>query len=127
MDAAVSVVGLEDIEEERFPESGLLHRKLTEALGCVSMRINAVTLGPGEATAAHVHDRQEEVYFTPTGGTVEVDGRAYDVPPNGFVRVDPSATRRVVNGPDGEAQLWIMFGAPPVGTVEDFGEYRLPE
>lgn len=62
-----SVVDLADVEQEPFPESGLLHRKLTEVLGSTEMRVNTVTLGPGEATAPHAHERQEEVYVARRG------------------------------------------------------------
>lgn len=27
----------------------------------------------------------------------------------------------------GEVHTWVTVGAPPVGTVDDFGEYVLPE
>jgi uncharacterized cupin superfamily protein len=58
---AFEIVDLDDVAEEPFPESGLLHRKLTDPLGCTEMRVNAVTLHPGQATAPHSHERQEEV------------------------------------------------------------------
>ena len=121
-----AVVDLDDVPEERFPESGIPHRKLTEALGATDMRVNAVTLEPDQATDAHAHERQEEVYVALDGGRVEIDGEKREVPPGGVVRVGPDAVRRVVNESD-EERTWLMFGAPPVGTVEDFGEYRMPE
>jgi len=121
-----AVLALEDVPTERFPESGIPHRKLTEELGCTDVRVNAVTLEPGQATAAHAHERQEEVYVALDGGRVEIDGEAHDVPPGGVVRVGPEPVRRVMNGSD-EARTWLMIGAPPVGTVEDYGEYAMPE
>jgi quercetin dioxygenase-like cupin family protein len=120
------VVDLEEVEREPFPESGLPHRKLTRALGCTEMRVNAVTLRPGESTAPHVHERQEEVYVALDGGHVEVDGAVREVPPGGVVRVGPGAVRSVRNESEDE-RTWLAFGAPPAGTVEDFGEYRMPD
>jgi hypothetical protein len=28
---------------------------------------------------------------------------------------------------DEETHVWLAFGAPPVGTVDDFGAYVLPD
>jgi quercetin dioxygenase-like cupin family protein len=118
---------LDDVDQERFPESGSLHRKLTEPLGCTEVRVNSVTLAPGQATAPHTHDRQEEVYVALDGGHVQVDGTRKEVPPGGVVRVGPGAVRSVRNDSAGDSQTWLMIGAPPVGTVEDYGEYSMPE
>lgn len=60
MSSDFSVVDPTEIEREAFPESGNRHRKLTAPLDCTEMRINMVTLEPGEATAPHSHERQEE-------------------------------------------------------------------
>jgi len=105
-----AVVDPDEVAAEPFPESGLSHRKLTEQLGCTDVRVNAVTLAPGEATAPHAHERQEELY----------------VAPGAVVRVGPDPVRRVHNDSD-EPRTWLMFGAPPVGTVDNFGEYTVPE
>jgi uncharacterized cupin superfamily protein len=125
MTSACTVVDPDDVSAEPFPESGLEHRKLSDPLGCTEMRVNRVTLAPGEATAPHAHERQEEVYVALDGGLVRVDGVDHPVPAGGVVRVDPAAVRSVRNE-DAEPQRWLMFGAPPVGTVEDFGEYVVP-
>lgn len=122
-----AVVDLDDVEAEPFPESGLSHRKLTGALGCTEMRVNAVTLDPGQATAPHAHERQEEVYVALDGGHVRVGDAVHEVSPGGIVRVAPEPVRSVRNETDDEVQTWLMFGAPPVGTVEDFGEYTMPD
>lgn len=121
-----SVVDLERIEQEPFPESGNRHRKLTAPLGCTEMRVNTVTLEPGDATAPHAHERQEELYVALDGGHVEIDGTSHEVAPGGLVRVGPDAVRSVRNETASDDQTWIMCGAPPVGTVDDFGEYRMP-
>ncbi|MEF8820389.1 MAG: cupin domain-containing protein [Haloferacaceae archaeon] len=121
-----AVVDPDNAAEESFPESGIRHRKLTAALGCTETRVNTVTLAPGEATAPHAHERQEEVYVALDGGHVRIDGTHHEVPPGGVVRVGPDPVRSVSNE-SSEDQRWVMLGAPPVGTVEDFGEYRVPD
>ena len=127
MTADFAVVELDEVEQERFPESGNRHRKLTELLGCTEMRVNTVTLAPGEATAPHTHERQEEVYVALDGGVVEVDGSRRAVSPSGVVRIGSDAVRSVRNDTDAAEQTWVMCGAPPLGTVDDFGEYRMPD
>ncbi len=122
-----SVVDPQEIEQQRFPESGLHHRKLTEALGCTEMRVNTVSLGPGESTTPHAHERQEEVYVALDGGFVGIDGSTYEVARGGVVRIGPEPSRSIRNETDDAVQTWILFGAPPVGTVGDFGEYTVPE
>lgn len=127
MTAEFSVVQPEDVEQERFPESGNLHRKLTGPLGCTDMRVNAVTLPPGEATAPHAHERQEELYIALDGGVVRIEGTRHDVEEGGVVRIGADAVRSVHNDSSDVEQTWIMCGAPPVGTVEDFGVYTMPD
>jgi uncharacterized cupin superfamily protein len=122
-----SVVDRETVEQERFPESGNFHRKLTDALGCTKMRVNAVTLDPGSATAPHAHERQEEAYVALDGGRVRIDGPDHDVAPGGVVRIGPEPTRSIRNETDDAVQTWILFGAPPLGTVDDFGEYTVAD
>jgi quercetin dioxygenase-like cupin family protein len=121
-----SLVRLEDVEQERFPELGNRHRKLTEPLGCTEMRVNTVTLGPGEATTPHAHERQEELYIALDGGHLDVDEIRHEVPEGGVVRLGPDVVRSVRNESQNEEQTWIMCGAPPVGTIDDFGEYTVP-
>ena len=125
-DPDYAVLDPADVDPEPFPESGLPHRKLTRALGCTDLRVNAVTLDPGAATAPHAHGRQEELYVALDGGTVVVDGTAHDVPAGGLVRLGPDPVRSVRNDAD-EPRRWLMVGAPPVGEVTDFGEYVVPE
>jgi quercetin dioxygenase-like cupin family protein len=124
--AKFSIVDPESIEQEPFPESGNLHRKLTEPLGCTEMRVNTVTLAPGDATSPHTHEQQEEVYIALDGGHVQIEGARHEVSPGGVVRIDPDAVRSIHNETESDDQTWILCGAPPVGTVDDFGEYTMP-
>ena len=121
-----AVVDLGEIDREQFSESGIGHRTLYEALGCAEPRVDPVTLAPGEATAPHTHERQEETYVALDGGHVRIDGTDHEVAPGGVVRVGPGPVRSVRHE-SGGAQTWVMVGAPPVGTVEGFGEYRTPD
>ncbi|MFC7046118.1 cupin domain-containing protein [Halobacteriaceae archaeon GCM10025711] len=122
-----SVVGIDDVDAEPFPESGVLHRKLTPSLGATEMRVNALTLAPGEELEYHRHERQEELYVPLNGsGEVKIDGDVVEVPENGVVRVAADVPRKLLNTADDDRQ-WLMFGAPPVGTLEDFGEYVVVE
>jgi len=66
------------------------------------------------------------MYVALDGGSVEIDGTVHEVARGGVVRVGPDPVRRVRNDGD-EPQTWLMFGAPPVGTLDDFGEYTVPE
>lgn len=121
-----AIVHYADLDPEPFTESNVDHRKLTEALGATEMRVNAVELDPGESLAPHAHERQEEIYVAVTDGQVEIEGDVHDVPEGGVVRLGPTPLRGIRNDTD-ETHVWIAFGAPPVGTVEDFGEYVMPE
>lgn len=127
MTADFAVVHFEEIEQEQFPESGNRHRKLTDLLGCTEMRINTVTLAPGENTAPHAHEQQEEVYIALDGGVVEIEGTRHEVSSDGVIRIGPDAIRSVRNDTDDEEQTWIMCGAPQLGTVDDFGQYKMPD
>jgi mannose-6-phosphate isomerase-like protein (cupin superfamily) len=122
-----SVVVPADLEPESFDTVDVSHRKYTEALGCTDARVNYLALEPGEAVTPHAHERQEELFVPLTGGQIEIDGDRYDVPQGGVVRVGPKPVRNVCNRTDDETHLWIMIGAPPVGTIEGFGEYVLPD
>lgn len=126
VDSDFAVVDPDEVEQESFVTGDVRHRKLTEVLGCTDMRINTVTVEPGEVTTPHAHEDQEEAYISLTGGRVEVDDETYDVPVGGIVRVGPEPFRSVRNDTDDETHVWVMVGAPPVGTVEDFGNTILP-
>jgi quercetin dioxygenase-like cupin family protein len=126
MSEEFAIVHYESLDGDRFPESGVEHWKLTEALGATETRVNVVRLEPGQSLSAHRHDRQEELYVTPTGGQVRIEDETHVVPAEGVVRMGPDCIRKVTNETTEETHVWVMIGAPPVGTVEDFGEYRMP-
>jgi quercetin dioxygenase-like cupin family protein len=126
MSAEFSIVHYTDLEAEPFTESSIEHWKLTEPLGATEMRVNAVELDPGQALDPHAHERQEEIYVAVTDGQVDIEGEIHEVPEGGVVRLGPDPIRGLCNTTD-ETHVWILFGAPPVGTVEDFGEYVMPD
>lgn len=122
-----AIVDPAEVEQESFHTCDVAHRKLTERLGCTEMRINTVTVEPGEVVTPHAHEDHEEVYLSLTGGHVEIENEVYDVPEGGIVRVGPEPFRGVRNDTADETHEWVMIGAPPVGTVEDFGNTVLPD
>jgi quercetin dioxygenase-like cupin family protein len=126
MDGDFAVVDPETVEEEQFNTCDVAVRKLTDPLGCAEMRVNQVVLEPGEVVTPHAHDGQEEVFVALTGGEIAVADDVHEVPAGGVVRVAPDVVRNLRNDSDGE-QRWLAVGAPPVGTVEGFGAYVLPD
>lgn len=123
-----AIVDAEGIETEPFPESGIHHAKLTDALGAQDMRVNTVVLDPGDIVGYHTHERQEEIYVCVDGpGEVYVDDEHHDVPEGGVVRIRADVPRQVLNTGDSGTHRWVMFGAPMVGSKADFGEYIVAE
>ena len=45
------------------------------------------------------------------------------MPAGDLVRIGPSALRYLTNRSSEPAQEWLMIGAPPDGTIDDYGEY----
>lgn len=127
MDDEFSIVDPDDVPTESFNTCDVSHRKLTEALGCTEIRANQVIVEPGEITTPHAHEGQEEVFVALTGGRIAIEGEVYDVPEGGVVRVAPEPVRNLLNETDDTTHVWLALGAPPVGTIEDFGAYVLPE
>ncbi|MGB9933690.1 hypothetical protein [Haloarcula amylolytica] len=101
-------------------------RKLTDPLGSTEMRVNQVILEPHSVTTPHTHDGQEEVFVATTGGQIAIEGDVHDVLEGGIVRVHPDTVRNLCNHTD-ETHVWLAFGAPPVGTVDNFGDYVVKE
>lgn len=118
-----SVVEPEAVPTELFDTCDVAVRKLTERLGCTEMRVNQVLVEPGDVTTPHTHEGQEEVFVALTDGQIAIEGTVHDVPAGGVVRVAPEVVRSLLNETDGGTHVWLAFGAPPVGTVEDFGAY----
>lgn len=127
MDNAFSIVDPRNVPTEPFNTCDVSHRKLTERLGCTDMRVNQVVVQPGEITTPHAHEGQEEVFVAMTGGHVAIEGEVYDVPAGGVVRVAPEPVRSLRNETTDETHVWLAFGAPPVGTIDDFGSYVIPD
>jgi uncharacterized cupin superfamily protein len=116
-----------EIEPDEFDTVDVPHLKYTDALGCTDTRVDYIALEPGEKLTPHTHERREEPFVSLTGGEIEIEDTVYAVPEGGVVRVGPEPIRGLLNRSDEETQAWIAIGAPPVGTIEDFGEYVLPE
>jgi len=114
------------VPTEQFNTCDTEVRKLTDPLGCTEMRVNQVVVEPGSVTTPHTHDGQEEVFVATTGGQIAIEGDVHDVPEDGIVRVHPDTVRNLCNHTD-ETHVWLAFGAPPVGTVENFGDYVVEE
>jgi quercetin dioxygenase-like cupin family protein len=121
-----SIVDPSDVQTEQFNTCETAVRKLTEPLGCTELRLNQVVVEPGEVTTPHTHDGQEEVFVSMDGGQLSLDGEVHDVPAGGVARVAPETVRNLCNHTD-ETHVWLAVGAPPVGTVDDFGSYVVEE
>ena len=146
------IVDPSEVETEQFNTSETSVRKLTEPLGATELRVNQVLVEPGEVTTPHTHEGragdekeqgdergegdetgqgteegQEEVFVAMTDGQIAIEGEVHDVPEGAVVRVRPDTVRNLLNETDDETHVWLAFGAPPVGSVDDFGSYVLAE
>jgi quercetin dioxygenase-like cupin family protein len=121
-----SVVDPEDVPTERFNTCETAVRKLTEPLGATELRVNQVVVEPGEVTTPHTHEGQEEVFVSTNGGQISLAGEVHDLSAGSVVRVAPETVRNLVNHTD-ETHVWLAVGAPPVGSVDDFGAYVVAE
>ena len=124
-----SVVDPSEIEPESFNTCETAVRKLTEPLGATELRVNQVLVDPGEVTTPHTHAAdgdapgQEEVFVAMTDGQIAIEGAVHDIAAGNVVRVRPDIERNLLNRTDAATHVWLAFGAPPVGTVDDFGGY----
>ncbi|WP_336025276.1 cupin domain-containing protein [Halobellus salinisoli] len=125
--ADFSVVDPDDVPKEQFNTCETSVRKLTDSLGATELRVNQVIVDPGEVTTPHTHDGQEEVFVAMTDAQIAIEGDVHEVSEGGVVRVHPDTTRNLLNRTDDETHVWLAFGAPPVGTVDDFGSYVVDE
>lgn len=88
------------------------------------MRVNVLFLEPGDVVGYHTHERQEELYVCIRGpGQVYIDRELHEVPEGGVVRVRADVPRQLLNTTESANHQWILFGAPPAGTIEGLGEY----
>ena len=88
-------------------------RKTRRALGARAFGFNYFVLPPNQSGREHSHEesKQEEVYFVVKGsGTMHVAGEEVELKPGRFIRVDATAIRLPVAGPDGLE--FIAFGSP---------------
>ena len=118
-----NVVKPHQVSTEQFNTCETVVRKLTEPLGCTEMRVNQVIIGPGEVTTPHTHEGQEEVFVAMTDGQIAIEDAVHDVPEGGIVRIHPDVVRNLLNQTEDATHIWLAFGAPSVGTVDNFGAY----
>jgi quercetin dioxygenase-like cupin family protein len=126
MASSYEIIQPATVPTEEFNTCDTEVRKLTDPLGCEEMRVNQVVVEPDSVTTPHTHDGQEEVFVATTGGQISIEGEVHDVPEGGVVRVHPDTVRNLCNHSD-ETHVWLAFGAPPVGTVDNFGDYVVEE
>jgi len=126
MASSYEIVQPATVPTEQFNTCDTEVRKLTDPLGCTEMRVNQVIVEPDSVTTPHTHDGQEEVFVATTGGQIAIEGDVHDVPEGGVVRVHSDTVRNLCNHTE-ETHVWFAFGAPPVGTVENFGDYVVKE
>jgi mannose-6-phosphate isomerase-like protein (cupin superfamily) len=88
-------------------------RKLRKQLGVTEFGVNAIVIPPGYETGAHLHERQQELYFVHRGA-VEIefgDGTKHEIREGGAARVDPSTSRKVRNLSETEDAVYLVVGA----------------
>jgi mannose-6-phosphate isomerase-like protein (cupin superfamily) len=88
-------------------------RKTRRALGAQAFGFNYFALPPNQEGREHNHEdsNQEEVYFVVKGsGTMRIADDEIELKPGRFVRVDATATRLPIAGPEGLE--FVAFGAP---------------
>ena len=126
MASSYEIVQPATLPTEQFNTCDTEVRKLTDPLGCEKVRVNQVVVEPDSVTTPHTHDGQEEVFVATTSGQISIDGDVHNVPEGGVVRVHPDTVRNLCNYTD-ETHIWLAFGAPPVGSVDNFGDYVVEE
>jgi quercetin dioxygenase-like cupin family protein len=102
-----------DVDELPGEGPGGAVKKVRRALGAQAFGFNYFELPPGVEGREHdeTESSQEEVMFVVAGsGSLRVDGDEIDLKPGRFVRLDPSAVRCPVAGPDG--LTFVTFGSP---------------
>ena len=88
-------------------------RKIRRELDVSAFGVNALVLPPRYEAPAHLHERQQEVYFVHRG-EVEFefgDGSRHSLGAGGVARVDPATVRQLRNRGSEEAVLVIVGAA----------------
>jgi hypothetical protein len=85
-----------------------------------------VIVEPGEVTTPHTQEGQADPFVAPTGGQIAIDEEVHDVRQGSLVRVNPETVGNLLNR-TGNTRVRLAVGAPPVGTVDDFGAYVVME
>lgn len=67
------------------------------------------------------------MFVAQTEGQISIEGDVHDVPGGGIVRVHPKTVRNLCNETEDTTHVWLAFGAPPVGSVDDYGAYVVEE
>lgn len=94
--------------------------RLTAALGCTGMKVNARRLAPGQAVPYHTEGTQEELFVPLAGaGGMRIAGEEYNTPVGTIVHVAPAVPRSARTVGD-EESLWVMVGAPPSGGPDEW-------
>jgi hypothetical protein len=89
--------------------------KARAELGVSAFGVQVINLPPNlDSYPEHDHldDGQEEVYVPLKGsGWIEIEGDKLELDPSVFVRVGPTAKRKLISGPEGLSVL-ALGGAP---------------
>jgi mannose-6-phosphate isomerase-like protein (cupin superfamily) len=88
-------------------------RKVRKQLGVTEFGVNAIVLPPSYETGAHLHERQQELYFVHRG-EIEIefgDGSRHLLREGGAARVEPATARRIRNTSDSEDAVYLVVGA----------------
>jgi mannose-6-phosphate isomerase-like protein (cupin superfamily) len=101
----VSVTELDFAGEDRF-------QPLRRELGVSAFGLNLIRLRPRQRGRIHRHEHQEEVYVVLEGTlTLELEGKAHELPRGTAVRVAPGVRRRLVNAGSEPLALLAVGGA----------------
>lgn len=122
MSEEFAIVDSEEVSTEPFPNSGVEHAKLTEALRAEDMRVNVLFLKPGDRVGYHTHERQEEIYVCTRGpGEVYIDGGLYEVPEGGTdVPADGNGAIGDGDAGDSDDQRHCVERRLPTGSCIDY-------
>ncbi len=102
-------------------------RKVRRALGVTAFGANAIVYPPGYEGFAHLHERQDELYFVHSGrARVEVGGETRELGPGGLLHVESTTPRKVSNASPEEELVLLVVGGKD-GYVERDGRLVDPE